>query len=90
VFSPATKGNVTAMNQQRPRIDELWIQYQRRGLKNTQSWACIHCLDRRIFVNSEELWQHALLDHSGEIPSDESEQKLFRAKLEAESSKEQR
>ncbi|TVY68922.1 EST/SMG-like protein [Lachnellula suecica] len=76
--------------QQPPGVDELWIQHQRRNHKTTQSWACIHCLDRRIFVNSEELWKHALADHRDKLPDQEEEQKGYRAVFLAESSQKQR
>jgi hypothetical protein len=78
------------MNQQPPGVDELWIQHQRRNAKTTQSWACIHCPDRHIFVNSDELWAHALEKHRDRIPSDEGEQRRYRSKFEAESSEKKR
>ncbi|TVY25709.1 EST/SMG-like protein [Lachnellula hyalina] len=73
--------------QQAPGVDELWVQHQRRNHKTTQSWACIHCLDRRIFSNSDDLWQHCLHDHKNKLPEDESEHRRYRTKFEAESVK---
>ncbi|TVY45744.1 EST/SMG-like protein [Lachnellula occidentalis] len=73
--------------QQAPGVDELWIQHQRRNHKNTQSWACIHCLDRRVFTNADDLWQHCLHDHKDKLPDDESEHRRYRTKFEAESLK---
>lgn len=73
------------MNQQQPDINYLWIQHQRRNHKTTPSWACIHCPDGKIFLEADELWKHALLDHRDKVPSKKELRQSFRTRFEAES-----
>ncbi|KAH8591838.1 hypothetical protein B0O99DRAFT_744095 [Bisporella sp. PMI_857] len=70
-----------------PNISKGWIQYQRRNNNTTQVWACIFCSDRKIFQSTNELHNHANLDHRDRFPKGVSENELrsFRAKYEADS-----
>lgn len=82
-----TRRSATMTPLQKPQklgMDQLWIQHQRRNAKSTKSWACTLCPERRIFTNSEILWQHALQDHSDLLPWDESELRRYRTRFEAE------
>jgi hypothetical protein len=55
-------------------------------MMNVPSCACVHCPDRKIFNSEDDLWVHALVDHSEDIPQDHQERLAFRRKLVAESS----
>jgi hypothetical protein len=71
------------MQQQLPDVSERWM---RRDRKTTPSWICVHCPDRKIFNSEDDLWVHAMVDHSKDIPQDHEERLTFRRKLVAESS----
>jgi len=75
------------MSQQRPDVNELWIQHQRRNHRSTQSqsWACIHCRDRKICLTADDLWSHFLDTHVDLLPLDEAEREQFRVHYVAES-----
>ncbi len=47
----------------KPDFSELWIQHQHQNNKTTPTWACIFCIDRRIFSSEPELWEHAKSQH---------------------------
>ncbi|KAF4632065.1 hypothetical protein G7Y89_g6064 [Cudoniella acicularis] len=63
-------------------FDQRWIQHQRKNHKSTKTYACIHCLDRHVFTNPDDLWKHARDNHQAELPTDESEQRRYRTKFE--------
>jgi hypothetical protein len=65
-------------------IHDGWIRHQRGQNKTTQSFACLHCLDRKIFPTSDELWNHATQAHRDKFPEDEKEMQGIRSKFEAE------
>lgn len=73
--------------QQQQDLSELWTQHQRRYTKTTQSWACALCVDRRIFVNAQKLWDHARTTHGDQLPSAEEDLRVFREEYESESFK---
>jgi len=60
-----------------PLISDLWTQHQRKNNKTTKSWACEFCVDKRIFVSSTELWEHALDVHPQEIPTGDDDRQRF-------------
>lgn len=76
---------ILEMNQQQQDLNYLWIQHQRRNNKTTPSWACIHCPNMKIFLEADELWKHALLDHRDKVPSKKELRQSFRTRFEAES-----
>jgi len=43
------------------------------------------CLDRKVFFNTDDLWQHALLEHVEIVPKDDEEGRRYRTTYEAES-----
>ena len=61
------------------------LKHIRHSAKTTQSFACLYCLDRRIFNTTEELWKHATELHRNELPADETDWERFRANFEVES-----
>lgn len=75
------------MEQQPSDFNDRWVQHQRRSAKTTQTWACIFCIDRKIFQTADELYEHARSQHSEKIPpeGDEEEIRQFRKKYETES-----
>ncbi|QSZ37290.1 hypothetical protein DSL72_009384 [Monilinia vaccinii-corymbosi] len=66
-------------------VSDRWIQHQRRNTKTTQSWACIHCREHKIFYSEIDLWNHAEGDHRDKIPSDPAELRRFRKHYESSS-----
>lgn len=86
-----TNGNLNGtnripeMNRTKADVSDLWIQHQRRNTKTTQSWACIYCPERKIFLSETDLWNHAEKDHRDKTPFDQDELKQFRKSYESES-----
>jgi hypothetical protein len=38
----------------------------------------MYCLDRKILLSADDLWNHALQKHRDKIPTDELEKEKFR------------
>jgi hypothetical protein len=71
-------------------VQDKFVGYLRRNHRQTtQSFACIYCVERRIYQTRDELWQHFLASHAEKIPPEaeagsEALEK-FRAEYEAQS-----
>ena len=65
-------------------IHDGWIKHQRNSAKTTSSFACIYCLDRRIFPTSDALWRHAIESHHNVLPENEQDWDGFRTNFETE------
>ena len=75
------------MQQQQPDLSDLWTKHQRRNNKTTQSWACLYCVDRKIFTKVDDLWNHALFTHQDKLPPRQEDIPAFRAEYESRSFK---
>lgn len=74
------------MHPKKPDLGDLWIQHQRRNNRTTsQSWACIHCLERTVFHSADQLWKHAEEKHRDKFPPDPSHLQQYRRTFESES-----
>lgn len=74
------------MQAPKPDLSDRWIQQLRKHTKTTQTFACIFCLDRRIFATAEDLWEHAKREHGKELDARKDEDlEAFRLSYVAES-----
>ncbi|KAM3066964.1 hypothetical protein ACMFMF_010013 [Clarireedia jacksonii] len=59
-------------------LGDRWTQHQRKSNKTTtQSWACINCPERPIFVSTQDLWKHTEEEHRDKFPANPSELQQF-------------
>jgi hypothetical protein len=68
-----------------PDVNEKWIHAQRQRSKTTSSWACILCIDRKIFQTTQDIWSHAQAQHADKLPHDQEALETFRKKFTSES-----
>ncbi|KAM3084463.1 hypothetical protein ACMFMG_001432 [Clarireedia jacksonii] len=67
-------------------LGDRWTQHQRKINKTTtQSWACIYCPERPIFVSTQDLWKHTEEEHRDKFPTNPSELQQFRRTVEIDS-----
>jgi hypothetical protein len=65
-------------------VVKRWIEHQRRTYQR-QTWACVFCPERRIFVSDAKLWDHALRAHHDKLPTEASGLAVFKISYIAES-----